>query len=61
MPKPVSEGETETGVADLTSNLQTTRNIDPRELNFKHALMAGLVILISVVAAFSFQQWNSQV
>ncbi|KAM7516659.1 hypothetical protein LguiA_006242 [Lonicera macranthoides] len=61
MPKTVSEGETETGVADLTSNLQTTRNIDPSELNFKHALMAGLVILISVVAAFWFQQWNSQV
>lgn len=48
--KNVSIGETEVGPAD------TVRRVDAGVLNFKHVLMAMLIVLISATAYFLIQQ-----
>lgn len=57
--KYASVAETTVGTADSTSGIETVRRIDAGMLNFKHLVMAMLILLISAVAAYMFQQHTS--
>ncbi|KAF9663910.1 hypothetical protein SADUNF_Sadunf17G0101200 [Salix dunnii] len=48
--------ETKVAPADSTSELETVRRIDAGLLNFKHVIMAMLILLISAVVYFCQQQ-----
>ena len=53
-------GEKKSGKADFTSKLETQRNIDARQLNFKYGVMAVLTLAVSILAAFLFQYPQGQ-
>ncbi|PSS33623.1 WPP domain-interacting tail-anchored protein [Actinidia chinensis var. chinensis] len=51
----VEAGEKKLGKADSTSKLETVRNIDARQLNFKYGVMGVFTLAVSVLVAFLFQ------
>ncbi|KAK6129114.1 hypothetical protein DH2020_037150 [Rehmannia glutinosa] len=52
----VSTTEIKMSDADTTSELNTIRNIDARQLKFKYVFVVVLVMVIPILAAFLFQQ-----
>ncbi|KAK6154962.1 hypothetical protein DH2020_009210 [Rehmannia glutinosa] len=52
----VSTTEIKMSDADTTSELNTIRNIDARQLKFKYVSVVVLVMVIPILAAFLFQQ-----
>ncbi|PSS35075.1 WPP domain-interacting tail-anchored protein [Actinidia chinensis var. chinensis] len=56
----VVAGEKKLGKADSTSKLETQRNIDARQLNFKYGVMVILTLAVSILAAFLFQYPQGQ-
>ncbi|XP_057462737.1 WPP domain-interacting tail-anchored protein 1-like isoform X2 [Actinidia eriantha] len=56
----VVAGEKKLGKVDSTSKLETERNIDARQLNFKYGVMVVLTLAVSILAAFLFQYPQGQ-
>lgn len=52
--------ESKEEITDSSSGLDASRDIDARKLNFKYALTAVLVFLISAMVAVLVQHQSSQ-